>query len=68
MSAQPADFRTFPPAHKAVLAEELFERLREKHIYVRYFRQERIQNYLRITVGTDAQMEHFFEVLTTLVP
>ena len=54
-------------SHKAVLAEELFERLREKHIYVRYFRQERIQNYLRITVGTDAQMEHFFEVLTTLV-
>lgn len=54
-------------SHKAVPAEELFEKLRAEHIYVRYFRQERIQNYLRITIGTDAEMERFFEVLTTLL-
>ncbi|MGN0505560.1 MAG: histidinol-phosphate transaminase [Lachnospiraceae bacterium] len=50
-------------SHRTVPAEELFTMLRERHIYVRYFKQERIQNYLRITVGTDAEMERLFEVL-----
>ncbi len=43
--------------HEKVCAEELFEMLRKKHIYVRYFKKPRIQNYLRITIGTEEQME-----------
>ncbi len=46
-------------AHERVPAEELFQMLRGKHIYVRYFKSPRIQNYLRITIGTDVQMEKF---------
>ncbi len=46
-------------SHKNVPAEELFLMLREKHIYVRYFKQPRISNYLRITIGTPEQMEIF---------
>lgn len=46
-------------AHESVPAEELFAMLREKHIYVRYFKQPRIENYLRITIGTPEQMERF---------
>lgn len=46
-------------AHERVPAEELFQMLREKHIYVRYFKSPRIQNYLRITIGTPEQMERF---------
>ena len=46
-------------AHESVPAEELFLMLREKHIYVRYFKSPRIQNYLRITIGTPEQMEKF---------
>ena len=46
-------------AHESVPAEELFQMLREKHIYVRYFKSPRIQNYLRITIGTNEQMEKF---------
>ncbi len=46
-------------AHESVPAEELFRMLREKHIYVRYFKSPRIQNYLRITIGTPEQMEKF---------
>ena len=49
--------------HKTVSAERLFEMLREKHIYVRYFKKPRIQNYLRITIGTPAQMERLIEEL-----
>ena len=45
--------------HESVPAEELFQMLREKHIYVRYFNVPRIRNYLRITIGTPAQMERF---------
>jgi histidinol-phosphate aminotransferase len=46
-------------AHKSVPAEELFAALREKHIFVRYFKKPRIQNFLRITIGTPQEMERF---------
>lgn len=49
--------------HERVPAAELFAMLREKHIFVRYFRTPRIDNYLRVSIGTDAQMDRFLEVL-----
>ena len=49
--------------HERVPAAELFAMLREKHIFVRYFKTPRIDNYLRITIGTDAQMDRMIEVL-----
>lgn len=44
-------------AHKNVPAAELFAALKQEHIYVRYFAKPRIDNYLRITVGTDEEMD-----------
>jgi len=44
-------------SHETCPARELFEALKEKHIYVRYFNTPGIDNYLRITVGTDAEMD-----------
>lgn len=44
-------------SHKEVPAEELFEALRSENIYVRHWNKPRIGNSLRITVGTDAEME-----------
>ncbi len=49
--------------HPEYQAKELFAALREKDIYVRYFNQPRIDNYLRITIGTDAQMDALFDFL-----
>lgn len=43
--------------HESCPARELFEALKEKHIYVRYFNAPRIDNFLRITVGTDEEMD-----------
>ena len=43
--------------HEHVPAKELFMALREANIYVRYFNSPRIDNYLRITIGTDEEME-----------
>lgn len=43
--------------HPDVSGEELFEALKEHHIYVRHFsKPARINEYLRITIGTDEQM------------
>lgn len=44
-------------AHKSVPAEEIFQALRKQHIYVRYFPKGRTADYLRITVGTQEEME-----------
>ncbi len=44
-------------------ANEIFEELKKRNIFVRHFHGARIENYLRITIGTDAEMDRFFEVL-----
>ena len=49
--------------HPDYPAKELFAALREKDIYVRYFDKPRINNYLRVTIGTDEQMEALFAFL-----
>ncbi|MCD7981525.1 MAG: histidinol-phosphate transaminase [Clostridiales bacterium] len=49
--------------HKSCPAKELFDALRAQDIYVRYFPKPRIDNYLRITVGTDEEMDIFLEFL-----
>ena len=43
--------------HKEWPAKELFEELKKEDIYVRYFASPRIDNYLRITMGTDEEMD-----------
>lgn len=58
---------TFPDAksnfifatHKSVHAVELFEALKQQNIYVRHFSDPLIDNYLRITIGTDEEMDAF---------
>ena len=45
--------------HESVPAQTIFDVLREKHIFVRHFGQKRIENYLRISIGTQAEMERF---------
>ena len=46
-------------SHSKVPAKELFEALKKGGIYVRYFPKERIDNFLRITIGTDEEMDAF---------
>ena len=46
-------------AHKTCPAAELFAALRKANIIVRYFNKPRIDNYLRITIGTQEEMEAF---------
>ena len=41
-----------------------FEALKKEDIFVRYFRADRIDNYLRITIGTGEEMEALFAFLS----
>ena len=50
-------------SHKEVPAEELFRALREADIYVRHWNKPRIANSLRITVGTDEEMDRLIAFL-----
>ncbi|WP_394525821.1 histidinol-phosphate transaminase [Lacrimispora sp. JR3] len=49
--------------HKDRSAKDIYKALRENHIYVRYFDQPRLDNHLRISIGTDEEMKKFFEFL-----
>lgn len=48
--------------------KEIFEQLRERGILIRYFSAPRIDNWLRITIGTPEQMQRFFTALDEILP
>lgn len=48
-------------------AQDLFERLKEQEIYIRYFPGPQTGNYVRITIGTDSQMDRFLTELKELL-
>lgn len=50
-------------SHKEVPAKEIFEAAKRHKIYVRYFEKPRIDNYLRITIGTREEMQSLLEFL-----
>lgn len=50
-------------SHPEIPAAELFAALREANIIVRYFNKPRINNYLRITIGTQEDMEMLIKFL-----
>lgn len=53
--------------HESMAAEEIFNALKERNIYVRYWNKPRINNYLRITIGTDEQMDVLFAALKDIL-
>lgn len=47
-------------------AEDLFRSLRDHGILVRHFNIARINDWLRVSIGTDEEMDKFFQVLCSL--
>ena len=41
--------------------KSLFEYLKTQKVFIRYFSLPRIENYVRITIGTDREMDIFLE-------
>ncbi|MGH1426713.1 MAG: histidinol-phosphate transaminase [Arenicella sp.] len=54
-----------PP--QTIAAKALFQELRQRDIIVRYFDKPRIDEYLRITIGTDAEMQQLIKALGTIL-
>jgi len=49
--------------HEGYRASELYSRLKERKVLVRYWDKARIANRLRVSVGTDEEMELFLKAL-----
>ena len=44
----------------------LFQKLREKGLLVRYFDKSKIDNFVRVTIGTDEEMNRFLEAVADI--
>lgn len=53
--------------HPLIPAVELFHKLRENGVLVRYFKGPRIDNYLRISIGSDQEMDSFISIVKNIL-
>ena len=53
--------------HQNANAARIAESLRQQHVFVRHFNQERVLEWLRITVGQPAQHQRLLQVLQTFL-
>lgn len=49
--------------HKTVEAQKIFEELKKRKIYVRWWDKPAIRDYLRITIGTSTEMQKLYDAL-----
>lgn len=54
-------------SHENIGAESLFNRLKKQGILVRYFNSERVHNYLRVSIGTDEEMDSLLDELKNML-
>ncbi|WP_461204304.1 histidinol-phosphate transaminase [Clostridium sp. DL1XJH146] len=54
-------------SHNSIDAEILFQELKRKDVLVRYFNKKRIDNYLRVTIGSEEEMKAFLENIEIIV-
>ncbi|MBE6741118.1 MAG: histidinol-phosphate transaminase [Ruminococcaceae bacterium] len=47
--------------HNGYSMKEMFEYLKEQKVFIRYFSLPRIDKYVRVTIGTDNEMDVFLE-------
>lgn len=54
-------------SHKKIEASIIFKKLKANSILVRYFNKPKINNYLRVSIGTDQEMATFIEAIKKIV-
>lgn len=54
-------------SHSEVSGKYLYETLKDSGILVRHFNKNRVDNFLRITIGTDKEMEKLIEKLKLIL-
>jgi histidinol-phosphate aminotransferase len=53
--------------HPSFHAETLFMKLKDRGILVRYFNKPRIGNYLRVTIGSNEEMDCLLHALEDII-
>lgn len=54
-------------SHETISGKTLYETLRERGILIRYFNKPRVANHVRITIGTDEEMDRFLDEVEGIV-
>ncbi|NPU84084.1 MAG: histidinol-phosphate transaminase [Syntrophaceae bacterium] len=54
-------------SHPTIRAGDLYARLKEMNVLVRYFNKPGIDNHLRVSIGSDEQMTKFLQILKQLL-
>lgn len=63
----PSDTNFIFVSHKKHPANRLYDQLKAKQILVRYFNNDPIDQYLRITIGTDEEMKRFLNAIKQIM-
>ncbi|MBR7110331.1 MAG: aminotransferase class I/II-fold pyridoxal phosphate-dependent enzyme, partial [Clostridia bacterium] len=50
-----------------ISGEQLYKQLKEKKILVRHFKQDRVSNFIRITIGTKKQVDTLIEKIKEII-
>ncbi len=53
--------------HPSLTGEEIYRRLKAQGVLVRHFAKPRIADFVRVTIGTDAQMQQFITLVGGLL-
>lgn len=71
---QALNFNVLPSAtnfvfasHETFPAEQLYEELRKRNMLIRYFGTEPIDNFVRITIGTDEEMKKLIKAIKEII-
>jgi len=54
-------------SHRSLRAADIFNQLKDRGVLVRYFNKPRIDNYLRVSIGSDEEMDVFLRVVSEIV-
>jgi len=54
-------------SHESSKAGDLFTSLKNRGVLVRFFNKPKIDNYLRVSIGTDEEMDNFLEILNGII-
>lgn len=54
-------------SHPLLPAITIYQQLRQKDILVRYFNKPRIDNFLRVSIGSDEEMECFLQAVAEVI-
>lgn len=57
----------FAGKHPKITAEQLMNKLRDRNIIVRHFNKPRLSDFLRITVGSEAQCKKLIEAVKSIL-